>query len=263
MCLTQRLLLVGVATAVVGCVGVSQNQPIPSWLVHIRPKPINIQAQTATFEQRLIHEFDSGASYTTATSPEQVAALAIHELERGNPWDAAVLLSIASYRRAQQARDIERSGLEKIVDRATFAGYRVTDRTLLAKFVEEEAGVFGSTVFEDELERVAALLGAAPREESIRRDWQRIAMGNVNDAYAAERTLKQRLQLLQEPKPEWLTHPALAYAYLRRLEMDCRADGLHFAAVRQLAEVPLKAFRLAALRNIRAPFDPRVVVAGV
>jgi hypothetical protein len=80
----------------------------------VEPRPVTrIQAPAAVTPvstpqqlQTLLSELNSselqpGAAYLT---PEQIAAMAVAELEQANPWDAALLLNIATYRYGQHRR---------------------------------------------------------------------------------------------------------------------------------------------------------------
>jgi hypothetical protein len=89
-----------VVTALLGATGCVASGP-PAALRHIGPPSIE---RSATRTDALIAERRSpaldGRGYTPA---EQIAVYAGHELEDGNELDAAVLLSLASYRYHQQA----------------------------------------------------------------------------------------------------------------------------------------------------------------
>ena len=89
-----------VAAVLLGATGCVASGP-PAALRHISAPSI---VRSATRQDTLVAELQSPALENHRYTPaEQIAVYAGHELARGNEWDAAVLLSLASYRYHQQA----------------------------------------------------------------------------------------------------------------------------------------------------------------
>lgn len=76
---------------------------VPSWAIHVARPKLDGGATLDTLEARLIRELTEDKILEVFVSPEQLGAVAVRELQKGHPFDAAALLALASYRRFQQA----------------------------------------------------------------------------------------------------------------------------------------------------------------
>lgn len=236
---------------------------LPSWAMHVKPPAVDVQARVERLEPKLIAELESGVYVSSHTAPEQIAVLAVHELERGHPWDAAVLLALASMRREEQADAVARQGETLGVAIAQGIARGNLDETKYVEYVKIEADAFRGARFDDELERVAAKVGAPLREETVRDDLIRVAMGNLHNRHGAQQAFAQRMRQLTTPEPERLARPALADAFLGHLVNASMREHLHGTALRYLAWVPLRAFHRAALERVRLVIDHDVLRAGM
>lgn len=155
--------------------------------MRIRPPHINTSTRFEEWQQRLIRELDLASYDPSQTAPEQIAVLALTELPRDHPWDAAALLTLACYRRHEQAYDAYRYGLTEGVEAAREHSRYIqpgAQRSFMRAYdrlVEEETRAFTEATFTHELDRLAAGLGAALQVETAREDMQRVVMGNIGD----------------------------------------------------------------------------------
>lgn len=240
-------LLAGALAAglVIGAAGCVVGGP-PDSLRHIRTPSV---VRSAPRQDKLVAELRSPTlEQGWYTAAEQIAVYAGYELERGNEWDAAVLLSIASYRYHQQAYLALEIGKSQ--------SYRINP-AVAAEFEEWvglEVRTFNDQHFDREIELLRQhLFGFAVAAERRDAYLQEIARGGKEDA-AIDQQLTA-LQTAMSNRPEQLAHPALAEAFLARLVDDHGRDAKNSYAYYYMAATPLDSYRLAALDGTMAPFD--------
>jgi len=250
---------------------VSAPRPLPPWIQHIKCPGVDPAATLETHEARVIAELDSGI-YQPArdTSPEQIAVLALHELQLDHPWDAAVLLALASYRRREQAWATLVYGNKEGWEIAEARSDGRIERADYDEFLLGELSVLRAATFDHELSRIAAKVGAPIDEQDTGADVMRVITGNTGDVASTWQTIDERFNTLADPPPERLLHPQLAAAVRKYLqasvEMYRRSSvglGLAESASGLLARAPLREFRLASLRRAADWFDATIVRAGL
>lgn len=234
-----------VAGLVIGAAGCVVGGPQDS-LRHIRTPSV---VRSAPRQDKLVAELRSPKlQQGWYTAAEQIAVYAGYELERGNEWDAAVLLSIASYRYHQQAYLALALGNSQsyMINPAAAAQFE--------EWVGLEVRTFNDQHFDREIELLRRhLFGFAVAAERRDAYLEEIARGGKEDA-----AIDQHLTALQTEmsnRPERLAYPALAEAFLARLVDDHGRDSKNSFAYYYMAATPLDSYRLAALDGTMAPFD--------
>lgn len=223
-----------------------------AWLRHIA-SPVAVTETPVRADQLIrelaVPELDAD-DYTPA---EQIAGYALHELRRGNDADAALLLSIASYRYFQQAVLAVAIGARQ--------SWRVNPlhEQKYKDYLRDEFLFFSRQDFDDELDLLRdRLFGAPMAAERRERYVARLAAGGEED-----RDFAQRLRDFEETvsnRPERLMHERLAAAYLARLVADDGGPmGKHGFARYYLATTPIDRFRLAALDRAKEPFHAQLL----
>jgi HEAT repeat protein len=219
----------------------------------------------------VIAELDSGL-YQPArdTSPEQVAVLALHELQLDHFWDAAVLLALASYRRREQAWATLVYGQKEGWEIAEARSDGRIERADYDKFLLGELSVLRAATFDQELSRIAVKVGAPIDAQDAGADVMHVITGNAGDIASTWQTIDERFHTLTAPPPERLLHPQLAAAVRKYLQASVKMYrgsnlglGLAESASGLLARVPLREFRLASLRRAADWFDATIVRAGL
>jgi hypothetical protein len=259
----------GVQRAICACVlALSLMQCVlvrPPEGIQLPPPVVDPKASLDTFEPILIDEL-RGAHHANQVSPEQIGALAAHELSAGNTWDAAVLLALASYRRTEQVHHLFDnkalvSGTNPWNGRPYDVDYTPLKNTAM--------NVLAAARFDGELERIAVSVGAPLDQEALKEDLGRIVLGNLSDLDSQWHRFNERLTSFKEPEPERIAHPRLAHAVLVYLSACAdHLQGSYFragatAAARYLALVPLFGYRSAALQKTPNSFNGVVLRSGV
>ena len=205
----------------------AEPRPVTSIQAPAAVAPVSTPQQLQTLLSELNSpELQPGAAYL---APEQIAAMAVAELEQGNPWDAALLLNIATYRYGQQARLAERLA-DRYVGHAQVR--RVFDKDLLTE----------AAALRLRLRALPATSGAPPGTEPATVGAPLTTTNALNKLGVAD---------------EHVVHPELAQAFLARLLADGDEGG--FLGRLLLETSPLVAFRRAALLRVHE-FHPRWLV---
>jgi hypothetical protein len=84
-----------------GCA--ATNHKVPSWAIHVERPAVDASSNTAHYRARLLRELRQPRLESEHLSGDQICGLAISELRAGRAADAALLLSLASYRYNQQS----------------------------------------------------------------------------------------------------------------------------------------------------------------
>lgn len=218
----------------------------PDALRHIRAPSV---VRAATRQDTLVAELRSPTLARDRYTPaEKIAVYAGYELEHGNEWDAALLLSLASYRYHQQAY------LAMVIGESKSYMINPSVREEFYDWVRHEVRMLNDQHFDHEIglmrQHLFGFAVAAERRDAYLKE---IARGGREDA-----GIDQHLMALQSEmsnRPERLAHPALAEAFLRRLIDDHSRDAKNSFAYYYLAATPLDDFRLAALDGTMAAFD--------
>jgi len=214
----------------------------PDWAIHIKaPQAVTIESTPAQIEslrrELLEPELRPGMPYS---SPEQIAAMAVAELNGHHEWDAALLLAIATFRYRQQgALVVKLNELDRQQGRVeTRQSYAVR---------QEEPFFVSRPSFSRELQ----LLRRRLRQDGHAQKLVVAEPGATDDAQQARPSRAPSLEGTVDPVPvlgtrsEDLVHPELADAFLARLQEN-RARALQSSGFEL---VPLTSFRRAALQH--------------
>jgi HEAT repeat protein len=214
---------------------------VPSWAIHVKPPQIDPNKRLNDMKNQLISELDSGQLRPGYIPAEQIAALALHEIRLGHGFDAAVLLSIASYRYFQQGVLVFDAANKNVPYNVNSAVYE--------RHVKSELDIFLNMDFNPELKYLFAKLDydekLAQRYEKGR--WQLLGV-NESKRDDMRRELIYSIEAAYHAPVEHLHAPHLADAFLERLLEDTRSKTHAIAASYTLANTPLKKFQLSALQ---------------
>ncbi len=226
----------------VGCGFATGPRRIPNWAIHIKAPSVNRNARLADIEARLIEELRSDKLRSNYTPAEQIAALAVQEIKAGRGFDAAVLLSLASYRYRQQsiyAFEVSGQGLPSNVNRDTYE-----------KLVKMEIDVFSDLDFIKELEYLSAKL---EHNEKLAKMYERgrweILMAPESEREMMNKDLFANIEAAYSLPAENLNSPRLAEVFRERLVADTTSEYLSFSSSFYLAQTPLGSFQRTALQH--------------
>lgn len=258
-----RFVVLAVAPAL-GCLvpspahpsGAGRNAGIPSWAKHVKTAAVSdretLQQEAGTIEGELGRE----QLVDFHMPAEQMAFAAMQSLEGGHRADAALLLSIASYRYRQEAQHVLEVGFEPPPQRLA-----QTNNSAYFKLVRVEEQTYAHLEFGDQLRVLAAWLRGEDALEMdadfVRRLGELFKEPSVDEETLRE-AMRERLPTGDDAGTETPEGGALAEAFLARLRADAgdkRKAGL--GAVWAMARTPLPAFQLEALRFAWLPVAPR------
>ena len=230
------------------------------WIRHIKPPRV---LRSRVDARRLVSELALDIPPATGyVPPEQIAAYAIQELREGHDLDAAVLLSLASYRYTQQAKVAYLAGQHQADHGVTTARGSFTipvhRREKFMDLVVEEAKFFYAREFNDELDLVRDHLFGVPQARARGAAYiASLAQGGERVEDIGDQLNRYRLSLSN--RPERLTYPQIADAYRERLIADRYHEHSAGTAAMFLARTPLDSFRRAALADPYWMFDAALV----
>ncbi|MCP4605824.1 MAG: hypothetical protein GY847_35780 [Proteobacteria bacterium] len=224
-----------------GCV--MGPRPVPQWAMHIKPPIVN----ETGLSKPLLHKLERNltkeilpANYIPA---EQIAALAVKEIKSGRGWDAALLMTLASYRYHQQAIYASRMA-NNIPNNISI------NKEIYNNFVKTEIDIFSSRNFDEELNYTAAQL---LRDDKVTKMFENDYWRALSQEGAKrEEMFKDFLQNVEEnyiAPPERISNKHLSQALLSRLIEDTRTKHSDSFANYYLAIAPFREYRLAALRE--------------
>jgi hypothetical protein len=208
-------------------------QPPP----HIAPPPELEQVVSPELIQALVDELGRSELQpgTPYVAPEQIMAMAIGELARGNVWDSALLLDLATYRALQQAALARRLSAQDARDES-YDQRSVSEM----RFKEQHAFTHGSL---RELASLRVLLRRMPGATGAEPAPVEDAPPAEGEAPEVEPMGRRALGSAEER----LVHPELAQAFLRHLQAGRKDDQVKRIV---LESTPLVAFRRAALPGL-------------
>jgi hypothetical protein len=90
----SALLLPGLLALAAGCI----PQGVPAWAMHVQPAKTDPSRNPDDVARNVQHELARKKLLHDHTSPEEIAVVAVRELQRGRLADAQLWLSVASYR---------------------------------------------------------------------------------------------------------------------------------------------------------------------
>jgi hypothetical protein len=247
----------------VGCADVTassarapRRQPasisVPEWVMRAKAQPVNPQLPLAVARERVVRELATAELSEAHLPAEQLANAALQSLQAGRAMDAALWMSLGSYRYGQEWNRILRSpyGNPKGDGNVPALFYKLRDLELAA---------YGDLSFTPHLRALAKILRA---EDAVDWDFRRrlaelFREGPVDEETFAE-LLRQKASGRGGGAGEILEATDVADAYLRHLRTAVAEKRYRTWAVRALADTPLATFSLEALRGGLGKFSPRL-----
>jgi hypothetical protein len=244
--------LVVVALGLVGCA----TQGVPEWAMHVRPEPVDPNAQTAAVAQRLLVELQVPTLAADHIAPEQIATVAVREIEQDHQVDAALWLAIASYRYHQETLAAILNGFSGV----TRLPPNVR-RSAYVDLVKAEAERFSKMGFQAEVRMLEArAYGQSQTEQALQQ--QLTTLGKTTEI--ERESLRDALWQLQ-PAPAVTNrptqYPELATAFRKRLLIDAQRERQDEHPGTYLARTPIPELQAEAVEAAVGLFDPMLCVS--
>jgi len=235
--------------ALAACGGSSSSR-LPDWARHIEAATVVAKPNATQVVGRVTAELEKRELPAGYVAPEQIAVVAIRELEAGHDWDASVLLAVASYRYHRVAMRAKGLWFSSAIERAG----RI-DVEAYGKILTAEVGTYNDLDFDDEIKAASA---RASGEKAIRKTLgdalRRMVAGEPSTADDVKKDLVAKLAKIRDGHRESLVYPGLADAFRTRLTADLESNGDDSYALFYLSQTPLAAFPKAALERTTRPF---------
>jgi hypothetical protein len=232
-----------------------QAAGVPDWAMHVKTAAVDGHKTFQQTAEEIRSELERGELVDFHLPAEQIAFAALQSLEAGHRVDAALLLSIASYRYREEAEHCRYDhdySPEALARTSTSAYFRV---------MQLERELYGHLGFGDELRVLKKWLrgeDAVELDPDLMRRLGELFRAPSVDEETFREVMRQRLPTADDARPETPEGAALAEAFLARLradEADKRKSVLR--AVWAMADTPLPAFQTEALRFALLPMGPR------
>ena len=245
----NALLFLGCATA--------GPKPLPGWLIHVPGQSGQPRPPLAHAQERLIGELNQPRLPASYLTPEQIARYSEQLVNDGNPLDATVFLTAASYTYHRQAdfalREADRTAAIHLAN-ATPQGV-----DMFREFVKEEYQTFRDLDFTDAMEMTLALWERKKKVfEQIDHEWKQVSgsfgVSSIERQNAIKNELTKKLETARAPEWDKLKYPRVADALLNRLKADLADAQFDFNAGLHIAAVPFKPYLLTGLHNAPMPF---------
>jgi hypothetical protein len=238
----SHLVVAAAMTAVIaGCMPQGRGR-VPEWAIHIQRPRIDENIDVKQMAPRLIAELKAQWLSPGYVPSEQIAALAIKEIRKGRGFDAAVLLSLASYRYYQQVYYVAAVSKYNVPGNVNVSTYR--------HLIEAEIEVLTDIDFDDELNYLNARLDQDDRRMQILEKGRfDILRAEASEQAELAKQLIDKFEATYRAPEEDIHYPLLTQAYLERLVADTHSEYHSRHAGYYLAMTPLKAFQEAALAH--------------
>ncbi len=228
---------------------------IPAWAKYVKTAPVDPHAAFEQTAAALARELQSPQFVDFQMPAEQIALAATQSLEAGHRADAAVLLSIASYRYQQQARHVREAESQTPQEL-----WSKTNNSVYFRLVRAEEEVYEHLGFGAELRVLSAWLrgeDALELDAELVRRLGELLRGRATDEETFREAVRERLPTAGDASPETPQGATLARAFLTRLRADTGSKLTLYGAVWMMAATPLPAFQTEALRFAWLPVSPR------
>lgn len=246
--LAAAILPLGVAACV--------SQGVPEWAVHVRSRPVEPRARTEDVVTLLLGEMSRPGLPLDHLSPEQIALVAVQEIEGDHQIDAALWLSMASYRYHQEALVAIEDG---------YAGERTLPpnvrRSAYLELVEAEVDRFVHMGFQHEVTVLdGRAYGRSETERALQQQLTTLGKTSELDRESMRDALWQ-LQPAQAAVTARSRYASLAAAFRRRLIDDAHRIPGDENPASYLARTPIPTLQAEALSVVVGYFEPVVCAA--
>jgi hypothetical protein len=244
------------AAAGAGCVGFGMSGEVPRWAMHVRPAAVDFASTPDQIADRVARELASPTLATGHVPAEQLAWLAIREIEQRQLADAGLWLALADYRYYQQAKLAQTKGLAEVETLPASV-----NQDAYVKLVVAEIRLYADIGFDDELNAINTRLWGRS-EEDVALHEQLLDLGKTKATdHVSLRDAIAELRPGSDTTAAVSRYPQLAEAFRRRLIDDFTHDPQSWAAAHYLAQTPIAALRQQAVLQAARPFLPRVCSA--
>jgi hypothetical protein len=226
--------------------------------MHVQPAKTDPSRNPDDVARNVQHELARKKLLHDHTSPEEIAVVAVRELQRGRLADAQLWLSVASYRYHQEVIEAIDEGEAGI---GLSAMYGVPRDTYM-KLVLAEVRRFADLGFHDEVAAIEARRQG--RDEKERALQQQLASLGQSDPIDREnlRDVWSELRPEADDAADATHYPELVAAFRRRLRQDADDDPEDRNPPIYLARSPAPAMKKEAIYSTGYFFEP-VLCEGV
>lgn len=232
----------------------NRNRPsptIPDWAMHAKAQNVDRRMPLATAAARVITEMELQHLPRSHLPAEQLAAAAVQNLEVGRASDAALWLSLASYRYMQEWQRILDSK-----DSPAESGIRYSSAYFQLRKAELET--YSSLDFRPQLRALAKFLrGEEPVDRDVRRRLSELFREGPVDEETFAEAVRQKISARQDGPNEDVAARDVRDAYLQHLHLAAAQKRSRVFAARALADTPLGPFSFEALRWGLGEFSAR------
>jgi len=252
---TLLALMTAAAAVSGGCVGM-MGDGVPVWAMHVRPAPVDYTSTAEQVAERVTRELASPELAPGHVPAEQLALIAIRDIDQRQLADAGLWLAIADYRYYQQATQARKKGLADAADLPANVNHNQ-----FLKLVVAEMRLYGELGFDDEIETInERLWGRSETEVAVQEQ-----LMDLGKTAAVDRvSLRDAIAELRPAAATAMTttrYPGLAEAFRRRLMDDFARDHKAWSAGYYLSQTPVAALRKDAVVTASRPFVPRMCSA--
>lgn len=219
--------------------------------MHAKAQTVDRRMPLPTAAARVITEMELQYLPRSHLPAEQLAAAAVQNLEVGRASDAALWLSLASYRYTQEWQRILDSG-ESPAERGIrySAGY--------FQLFKAELETYRSLDFRPQLRALAKFLrGEQPVDRDVRRRLSELFREGPVDEETFAEAVRQKISARQDGPNEDMAAGDVRDAYLQHLHLAAAQKRSRVFAARALADTPLGPFAFEALRWGLGEFSAR------
>lgn len=229
-----------------GCV----TTGVPDWAKHVHAARVELNASPGNVSRLTSEELARYWLPVYHQPAEQLALVALNEIEHGHPQDALLWLALASYRYHQEAAQALRAGVAGAD--ALPAGVRVA---AYARLVEQEVERYSGFQFRSEIDLLnARLYGHGETEKALQE--QMAALGKTSEI--DRESLRDALHEIQPNAAVSAPslYPELADSFRRRLRADCQLDAKDGVPAMMLAQIPIQSLQQEAVLASPNYFQP-------
>lgn len=224
---------------------------VPTWAIHVERPAVEAAPNIANYRNKLVEELDQPTLASGHLSGDQIAALAVSELQAGRTVDAALLLAVASYRYHQQTArivDLIPSG-EEYLSGMERRGYRI-NREVYYAHVRHEIDVMRDMDFDDVLQAYSIWSDRGQLQAYLaRKTLAQLDPARPSESRSALSRLKNQLDRISQGPPAPPRAHRISDAFRRRLEIDSADERHRVVSAWYLAVTPLPAYRDTAIEQ--------------
>lgn len=218
------------------------NAGVPEWVMTAKAQTVDLQMSLGTAQERAISALRSADLPERHLPAEQLATAALQNLRAGHAADAAVWLSLGSYRYRQE--------WSRILHAPDVGG--ASPGSLPAAFYQlrsREQDVYGRMNFDAQLSALGQVLrGEELPSWDLRARLVEMFRDESEDAETLAEAVRRKLRARGELPQDLVTATDLSKSYWQHLRAGAQSQRDRVWAVGALSDTPLAPYALEALR---------------